>query len=137
VISGSRVMVTVVTVVLATAVVPPAGAWWLNNRRVQRTQERATVVAAQLVPGVQIGVVCGPGRLPDATVAGAGPVHAAWLSASRRSDEVLGADTPTDAWGRCFLVNDHWVVSAGPNGALDTPLDAATLVGDDVGVRRP
>jgi len=103
---------TLVGVVLATAVLPPAGAWWLNGRRVQRTLDRATAilaVVAQVPPGPLGAVICGPG----------------------------GLDVPTDAWGNCFLINDTWVISAGPNGALETPPDALALVGDDVGVRRP
>ena len=78
---GTHVVRVLLLAALATAVLPPAGAWWLNGRRVQRTQERAATVAAQLPPGSQAGVVCGPGRV----------------------------DGPTDAWGNCFIVNDHWV----------------------------
>ena len=42
----------------------------------------------------------------------------------------LGEEAPTDPWGRCFLVNlagvsradtSVWVLSAGPNGVIDTP----------------
>ena len=54
---------------------------------------------------------------------------------------------PTDPWGRPYVVNAAnftsaatipvWVLSAGPNGIVETSINAATTVtgGDDVGVR--
>jgi hypothetical protein len=50
---------------------------------------------------------------------------------------------PTDAWGRCFLLNADalatsgpvWLLSAGPNGLIDTPPNALALGGDDIGNR--
>jgi hypothetical protein len=50
---------------------------------------------------------------------------------------------PTDAWGRCFLLNADawatggpvWLLSAGPNGWIDTPPNAIALGGDDIGDR--
>jgi general secretion pathway protein G len=49
-----------------------------------------------------------------------------------------------DPWGNFYLVNTPamlatsgpiWIISAGPNGNLETNADSATLVGDDVGIR--
>lgn len=48
-----------------------------------------------------------------------------------------------DPWGNAFVVNVNgyydtteyvWVVSAGPNGDIDTGADDVTLQGDDIGV---
>ncbi|MBI1851389.1 MAG: type II secretion system protein GspG [Planctomycetes bacterium] len=51
-------------------------------------------------------------------------------------------DSPIDPWGRFYIVNVHgyysgehvWVMSAGPNGSIDTSLTDSTLQSDDVGV---
>lgn len=52
-----------------------------------------------------------------------------------------------DPWGNAYLVNadgfaisdrEVWIISAGPNGLMDTPvpnLAGAILVGDDIGLR--
>ncbi|MBI2989333.1 MAG: type II secretion system protein GspG [Deltaproteobacteria bacterium] len=55
------------------------------------------------------------------------------------------ASTSEDPWGNAYEVNvstlkgantsPTWVISAGPNGVLDTSTSATTLSGDDVGVR--
>lgn len=137
VISGRRVVVTLGVVVLATVVVPPAGAWWLNQRRIGQTQARAEAALAAVVPRDRAPVVCGPGRLPDQDVVNATAVHAAWLAAAVVAPDAFGPSMPTDAWGRCFLMNERWLLSAGPNGVIDTAFDAGALQGDDVGVRRP
>jgi prepilin-type N-terminal cleavage/methylation domain-containing protein len=56
---------------------------------------------------------------------------------------------PVDPWGRPYVINalnltsvvvppiPVWVLSAGPNGTIDTPIAAATIVpgGDDIGFR--
>lgn len=136
VISGGRVVVTLAAVVLATMVVPPAGAWWLNQRRIEQTQARAVAAVGALPPRGHAGVVCGPGRLPDPDVVNATPVHAAWLAAAVATPDAFGPSMPTDAWGRCFLMNGRWLLSAGPNGSIETAFDAPTLGGDDIGVRR-
>ena len=121
--------------VLATAVVPPAGAWWLNQRRIEITTER---VRSAVVLGSADGgqVLCGPGRMPDLGSRGAHATHVAWITAAVRGPEAFGPDMPTDGWGRCFLVNDGWILSAGPNGVVDTAPAADSLAGDDIGVRR-
>jgi prepilin-type N-terminal cleavage/methylation domain-containing protein len=57
------------------------------------------------------------------------------------------AQLPVDPWGRPYVINAAdftaaatipvWVLSAGPNGIVETSINAATTVtgGDDVGVR--
>ncbi len=51
-------------------------------------------------------------------------------------------DIPTDPWRRCYLFvglraeSDHqWLLSAGPNGILETSSSDLELKGDDLGIR--
>lgn len=57
------------------------------------------------------------------------------------------ARVTADPWGNTYLTNadgfsiinrEVWIISAGPNGLMDTPvpnLAGAQLVGDDIGLR--
>ena len=58
--------------------------------------------------------------------------HSGW------SGPYLSASPTADPWGNRYLVSTAWVISAGPNGVLETPCVAAgrdaRMVGDDVGV---
>lgn len=157
-ISGAQLLAALAGILFATAVLPPAAAWTLNQNRVTQTQVRARAATerlrtsaeatAGLGPGT--GIICGPGRLPDwgpATItlrAGVSYLsHSAWLRGARIAPELFGSGMPTDAWGRCFLLNAGawpsggpvWLVSAGPNGLIDTPPNAIALGGDDIGDR--
>jgi hypothetical protein len=100
------------------------------------TGARALAAVTHVNTGDGRAVVCGPGRLPDLDVQGAGAIHVAWVTAAVVSPDAFGRTLLTDAWGRCFLVSDRWILSAGPNGVIETPRDAATLGGDDIGARR-
>jgi len=53
------------------------------------------------------------------------------------------AGVTPDPWGRKYYVNSKqfplptepvWIISAGPNGTLETPAGSQTVVGDDVGL---
>jgi hypothetical protein len=155
-VSGAQLVLALVAIAFATAVLPPAAAWALNEFRVTQTEERAgtamerlrTTSGASSRLAASKGVVCGPGRLPDLPAASGltstPAVHWAWTNDARKAPELFGAGMPTDAWGRCFLVNADgwtvdsgvvWLLSAGPNGLLETPPSASTLAGDDIGVR--
>lgn len=157
-ISGGQLVVALAAVLVATAVLPPAAAWSLNTRRISQTRERARAAVERLrreadgIAGFKtsVGMVCGPGQLPDsvpatlsARAAGSFPAHGAWLRDARIAPELFGAGMPTDAWGRCFLLNAGgwvsggpvWLLSAGPNGLVETPPDAQALGGDDIGER--
>ncbi len=149
-ISGAQLVAALAAILFATVILPPAAAWTLNRTRVAQTKERVGVAAdrlrsssdgiASLTAGA--GVVCGPGRLPDRDSA-ASASHGAWLRGARVAPELFGAGMPTDGWGRCFLLNADgwasggpvWLLSAGPNGLLDTPPNALALGGDDIGAR--
>lgn len=54
------------------------------------------------------------------------------------------SETPLDPWGNSYICNaldledktkTVWVLSAGPNGKLETPADSTDLVNDDIGVK--
>lgn len=144
--SGRQLLLALAGILLATVVVPPAAAWRLNRYRIDQTAERATHAAARLQsdrarldafpPGV--AVACGPGRLPSPE---SGAPQSEWVRRAVAAPELFGAGTPTDGWGRCFLMNIGewasggrvWLLSAGPNGLIDTPLGASTIAGDDIG----
>lgn len=146
-ITGRQLVLALTAIVLATVVLPPTGAWWLNARRIDETQERATLAAGHLRgtvdrSGVRSEVVCGPGTLPNAPASSASlAIHDSWMLAAVKSPEVFGEGMPTDAWGRCFLLNlgaardggQLWVLSAGPNGVIETARDGTALAGDDIG----
>lgn len=129
---GSFVVRGVLLALLATAVLPPAGAWWLNSRRVAVTTERIQSAAASPAVPDDRRVLCGPGRLPGSNARGAGAAHAEWLAVAVVDP---GAEREADAWGQCLLVGRGWVLSAGANGIIETALNATTTQGDDIGAR--
>ena len=157
-VSGAQLIAALAAIIFATAVLPPAAAWSLNQSRMAQTRERARTeserlrsssddVAALAQTG---GIICGPGRLPGRESRGIGASaersyasHSAWLRGARIAPEFFGAGMPTDAWGRCFLLNANawatggpvWLLSAGPNGWIETPPNAIALGGDDIGNR--
>jgi hypothetical protein len=152
--TGRQVLLAVVAIVLATAVLPPAGARWLNASRITQTRDRAEWAAQRmrtrfsdprLADVIDADIVCGPGRLPDTVPAALASrpelrqTHESWLAGAVVAPDAFGDGMPTDAWGRCFLMNRArrgglaWIVSAGPNGLMETPLGAAALGGDDIG----
>lgn len=143
-VSGAQLVFVLAGIFLVTAVVPPFGAWRLNVQRVHQTQERANRAAAAAsrdhlaVMAQSVEVACGPGRLPKAAGASG---QEAWVDHAVIAPAVFGAGMPTDAWGQCFLMNlgegrrggGVWILSAGPNGRVDTPFGATALGGDDIG----
>lgn len=52
------------------------------------------------------------------------------------------AHTSADPWGNAYIMNPGsfdaggvvWILSAGPNGSVETPMSANTLLGDDIGI---
>jgi len=157
--SGPQLAAVLAAILLATAVLPPAAAWWLNQSRVAQTQARALDAGERLrsraadiaAAATAVAVACGPGRLPDivptsstARAAAASlPAHHDWLVGATRVPGLFGDGMPTDAWGRCFLLNvgdwtstgPIWLLSTGPNGLADTPATALSVRGDDIGDR--
>lgn len=52
----------------------------------------------------------------------------------------VGSALPADPWGRPYMVNvaaagPIWVLSAGPNGKVQTAVTATVVIGDDIGFR--
>ena len=97
-ISAARLVAALAAILLATAVLPPAAAWTLNSTRVAQTRERVRAATGQLkVETAGVGIVCGPGRLPDREPATARaragvsqPAHSAWLRGARMAPEIFG-----------------------------------------------
>jgi len=129
------VLRAVLLAALATAVLPPAGAWWLNSRRVDITTERVRLAAGLAAAPTGDVMLCGPGRLPNSSAKGAGAVHAEWLASAAIDPGAEASGRLADAWGQCLLVGRGWVLSAGANGIIETPIGATTTQGDDSGVR--
>ncbi len=92
-----------------------------------------------------VDVLCGPGRLPLAPT----PAAERWVIAPRAALAHVVGDRhvlSADPWGNCYMANlaaiaagesaTLWVLSAGPNGIIDTPFATAseTPAGDDVGM---
>lgn len=140
---GRRVAAMVALLVVLTTVIPPAAAYGLARWRISRAGELAAAAAGPLAArkqdlkgaaGTQ-PVVCGPGRLPDATGPGS-----EWLQSPVAAGHTFDTDWPQDPWGRCYLLNVRAVlesgggllISAGPNGTIDTPLAATEPSGDDI-----
>lgn len=158
-VSGEQLLLALLVIALVTVVLPPAGARWLNASRISQTWTRAEWAAARVaarlsdarlagVPDVNdVNISCGPGRLPDAAPAALASrpevrqTHESWIAGAVAAPDAFGEGMPTDAWGRCFLMNTGvqrhggpiWIVSAGPNGLIETALGAAALGGDDIG----
>ena len=156
--TAAKALAAVVALLVLSLVLPPAVATWVADVRLERarveTAALGEAIRAGVTDGSQFGsaiVLAGSGRLPKA----ASPATSAWLSASRGS-----LIAQPDPWGNAYLVllgRTHidsattsadralpvLVLSAGPNGAIETPFDPATndagIVsfggGDDVGVR--
>jgi len=143
--TGKQVVAAVVAVLLATAVLPPAAAWAVNRRRVARAEAEVAALARRFelhrakVPRAReiASVLCGPGRVPVAEDAST----SVWTRAPRANllMALPGETLSGDPWGNCYLVNvtSGLVLSAGPDGTINTDFAAATASGDDVGARQP
>ena len=141
--SNRNVAAGVGIIVLMTAVVPPAGAHALATWRISRTTDLVNAAAAALAtdkPALHdaargADVVAGAGRLPRAAQHARG-----WIRSPVNARAAFAGQWPTDAWGRCYLLNmrqlsetgSALLLSAGPNGEIDTPIDATAPHGDDI-----
>lgn len=153
-------MLLVVSLIAAlTLLLPPATATLLNQRRITRADAECVRLAGAIVhfrdekssyPGreasTKVVLVVGPGDVPrDAT-------DDEWLSGETEPlEDHLLADAPVstalapDPWGNRYAFNVGvvggalWVISAGPNGIVETAFEqeaaSASLRGDDVGAR--
>lgn len=135
--TGRQVLGSVVAIVLATAVLPPAAAWAVNQRRVARAErevvalaERLNARGSDLAPaGSTATVLCGSGQMPAAV-------------AEETRVWTFAPPVSPDPWGNCYLIHPTRadpsqpavrIISAGPNGTIETPLNgAAQRGGDDI-----
>jgi len=145
-ISGVQLLLALLAIGVATAVLPPVAATRLNAYRIAETRDRAAATVRfatsdagqRLVEATDAKVVCGPGLVPKP----APGVPDEWVRATVIAPALFGPGAPVDAWNQCFLMNIGqaktggrvWMLSAGPNGLIETRLGADTVAGDDIGV---
>ena len=137
--TGRRAAALILACLFATVVGPPLFAWTVNQRRVTIAQNDASAIVALLRTnesalhrfGDTVDVLCGPGLVPRAA-SGA----ERWIAGPRAPlSALLGErNVPMDPWGNCYAINlvgirsdasaSVWVVSAGPNGIIETAFAA-------------
>ena len=138
--TGRQVLAALIAILLATAVLPPAAAYAVNQRRVSRAGRDVASIAAALrqvalaVPGAPGRVLVGPGGLPKAESAETRP----WVAGAHEnlSTRFGDAGVPQDPWGNCYLASAALVLSAGANGTIETAFGAGSPGGDDVAASR-
>jgi type II secretory pathway pseudopilin PulG len=138
-------VLALLAVILVLAIVLPYGAvHTLHVRRLQAADEAARAIADRgneaiaagtfdMPPGTE--VLVGPGDQPRAMDERWGGTATFSLLRALKPPPAIAADP----WGNAFLVNvgsgagaPRWVVSAGPDGILQTPLSGADrAAGDD------
>jgi hypothetical protein len=120
--------------------VPPALAWRVHTSRIASARAQVEEVAARLRGSTldgRVDVLAGPGRTPDAAA------YQEWIAGTRNALP----SSEADPWGNQLLVNAAalrssnavWVVSAGPNGVIETSFDQTSTPaapgGDDIVAR--
>lgn len=127
------------SIVLCLMLVPAVVARQVHSARIEAAQRLVDRVALDLrsrALRTDVDVLVGSGRAPSA-----GPVTGKWITGTR--DAIPAGAVSPDPWGNEILVNasagkdsSMWVISAGPNGIVETGFaDAASPTGDDVGAR--
>ena len=157
--SGATLLGALLAILVLAFVVPPGLATLVNGSRIDRAQEQVRVLAQEVrvvasAPGSDIqqaaDILGGPGRTPEA------PGASAWIEAQLGTlERYVSEGLSPDPWGNRYLVNIGllkatapagsgdasavWVLSAGPNGNVETayrlPARSASVGGDDVGAR--
>jgi type II secretory pathway pseudopilin PulG len=138
-------VVTLLAGILVLAIVLPYGAvQTLHVRRLQAADAAAQAIADRVDEAIAAGtfdmppgteVLIGPGDQPRAMDERWGGTATFSLMRALRQPPAIAPDP----WGNAFLVNvgsspggPRWVVSAGPDGILQTPLSGADrAAGDD------
>ena len=158
--SGLQLLGCVAAILVLAIPAPVAFAVAVNRSRVARANADVRAIAAaiaavskdggsQRTPAVNatVDLLIGPGNVPRQKdgrqwIGGKTASLAELLAASH-----AGAVAGNDPWGNRYTVNIGaaengnaiWVLSAGPNGIVETPFaqegNRATLGGDDVGAR--
>jgi hypothetical protein len=127
--SGRTLVAALGVIFVLALVLPPAAATWEHRRRIARAWSEAAEIADRLGACARDSrVTTGPGNLPTT------PDHASIQNVTVRG-EVCGRALRPDPWGNGYLIGPAWVVSAGPNGIMETPFPPSpgvAAVGDDV-----
>ena len=145
--TGRRVAALWCCVVLATGVLPGTVASTWHRWRVSQSEE-ALIGAARAWAAIRLppdSVTCGGSRQPglsrsEAVARGLADrlaVHEGWIIRMRYAGD-WGLMPFSDGWGQCLVIRveregpRRFVVSAGANGLLESPLDVAVAGGDDL-----
>jgi succinoglycan biosynthesis protein ExoA len=154
--TGVQLIVALSVILVFSVVVPWSVASRVNRGRIARAEADVRAIAASLR-----AVDTGPrgGYEPDTVLVGPGanpeiPPDSDWQHVIAISAATVHLDLPlkADPWGNHYVIYPwpgesggaespraaRWVLSAGPNGIVETPfrqgVDHATLSGDDIGV---
>ncbi len=152
---GDQLVAALILIGVLCFVLPPAAAWSVNRSRVRVASAEVAALAdlmRQAGPelreaATRADVLSGPGHMPVASA----PDAERWVTAPRGplARAIGGRRTlSVDPWGNSYVVklapiaagepSTPWVLSAGPNGIIETPFlprGDQGLAGDDVGAR--
>ncbi|MEO8260898.1 MAG: glycosyltransferase family 2 protein, partial [Acidobacteriota bacterium] len=155
--TGVQLGVALSVIFLLSVVLPWSVATSLRRDRIARAREDVATIAAALRAA---GATRQAGDQPEAILVGPGanpeiPPGSDWHQVTSIGASAAHLDLPiaADPWGNRYFIYpvpagpdasrradiSRWVLSAGPNGIMETPYrqpaDGATLGGDDIGVR--
>lgn len=139
---GWTAMAVSTAIIAALAGVPFLVATVVRQQRVSVAVAETAEIAAALRADGAVGradVLVSGGNVPRFADGAAWATRAAApMAALRPGAAVAGA--AGDPWRNHYLVNAGargaiWVLSAGPNGIIETPFDAQEPDGDDIGAR--
>jgi len=140
--SARRLVALLGAVFVLAIVVPYAAVRTLHERRIAAADATLTSMAdaasRSLDRSPQVNTMIGQGRVPRAT-------DTRWLEGTTSPFVAEGAHVmAADPWGNGYVVNIGaaagrvvWLLSAGPDGVIQTPFDGSTAepAGDDRGRR--
>ena len=158
--SGVRLLQALAAILVLAVIAPPGLATLVNRSRIDRAQEEVRRLADALQDAgledraraqAKDDLLGGPGNAPEASVVqqwadGRVGSLSGYVSEPLRSDPWgnrylvnLGAMQPNEADEASTEPSALWVLSAGPNGVVETPYAApavsAVVSGDDIGAR--
>lgn len=140
---ASRLFGLLTAILVLAIVVPYAAVRSLHQHRLAAANAALDAMGpavGRALPGVPVvDVLLGPGRVPKST-------DPRWLAGATYplQSAVPRAQVTADPWGNAYVVNRGaagtaavWLLSAGPDGTLQTSFDGSTTapLGDDLGRR--
>lgn len=149
--SGRKLAAALVAIALLTLVLPPLAARQVNQHRIAIARQDVDRIAASLTGERQAALVeaiaaadggplvlTGPGAAPGV------PPGLGWPAGRMFPWSALSDNESRDPWGNHYLIAigggpgaPAVVLSAGPNGTIDTPFaTAASPRGDDIASRK-